>query len=71
MFMGFQMKLLRFKDLQARRIVTNRVTLKNWIDKHDFPSGVKLGPNTRAWSEDEVEAWIQARAGNDAGGGAQ
>lgn len=60
------MKYLRFKDLQSRGIVNNRVTLKNWIDRHGFPPGVKLGPNTRAWPEREVEAWIQARAEREA-----
>ena len=65
------MKYLRFADLKARGIVNNRVTLKNWITKHGFPPGVKLGPNTRAWPEPEINAWIEARGstGTANGGG--
>ncbi len=58
--MGTQ--FLRFKDLVERGIVRNRVTLKRWIENHDFPAGLLLGPNTRAWREDDIEAWLAARA---------
>jgi len=54
-------KLLRFCDLVDRNIVANRMTLKRWIDDQGFPPGFMLGPNSRAWPEDEVEAWIEAR----------
>jgi predicted DNA-binding transcriptional regulator AlpA len=49
---------LRFADLVERGVVRNRVTLSNWIKKHDFPRGQLIGPNTRVWTEGEVEAWI-------------
>ena len=52
---------LRFNDLKAREIVRNRTTLARWIKKYGFPPGVLLGPNTRAWSADEVDAWLEAR----------
>ena len=55
------MKLLRFYDLTDRGIVRNRVTLGRWIKERGFPPGILLGPNTRAWAEDEVEAWLAAR----------
>ena len=42
---------LRFADLKARGIVGNWMTLRRWIEREGFPPGVKLGPNTRAWSE--------------------
>ncbi len=54
-------KLLRFHDLVSLKIVTNRMTLKRWIDGQGFPPGFMLGPNTRAWPEDAVEAWLNAR----------
>lgn len=57
--MGTQ--FLRFKDLVERGIVKNRVTLGRWIRLHGFPPGVLLGPNSRAWREDEVEAWLADR----------
>jgi predicted DNA-binding transcriptional regulator AlpA len=53
--------LLRFSDLKARGVVRNWVTLRNWIESQGFPPGRKLGPNTRAWTADEVEAWLAIR----------
>jgi hypothetical protein len=54
-------KFLKFKDLKDRGIVTNWPTLLRWIADEGFPAGVKLGPNVRAWREDEVEAWLANR----------
>jgi len=53
--------LLRFCDLKARGIVGNWVTLKRWIEREGFPPGVKLGPNTRAWPESEIDEWVVGR----------
>ena len=55
-------KYLRYADLVERQIVNNRTTLQRWILKYGFPAGVLLGPNTRAWPADQVEAWLEARA---------
>jgi len=54
-------KLLRFSDLKARGIVGNWVTLLRWIEREGFPPGIKLGPHSRAWREDEIEAWLSSR----------
>lgn len=56
------MKYLRYSDLVERGIVRNRPTLYRWIRHQGFPTGILLGPNTRAWPEDEVFAWINARS---------
>lgn len=53
--------LLRFNDLKARGIVRNHPTLSRWIKEEGFPPGRLLGPNTRAWRESEVEAWLDSR----------
>ena len=53
--------LIRFRDLQALGIVENWPQLKRLVDKHGFPTGMYLGPNSRAWFEDEVNAWLLAR----------
>ena len=53
--------LLRFRDLKDRKIVTNHVTLKRWIEREGFPPGCMLGPNTRVWRESEIEAWLDSR----------
>jgi predicted DNA-binding transcriptional regulator AlpA len=60
--------LLRFPDLKARRIVNNWPTLIRWIKEQGFPAGIMLGPNTRAWFEQEVDDWLERRRagrGND------
>jgi len=58
------MKFLRYSDLKARQIVTNRMTLRRWIAEQGFPAGVQLGPNSVAWREDEIEAWLASRQRN-------
>jgi predicted DNA-binding transcriptional regulator AlpA len=52
---------LRFRDLKARGIVRNHTTLQRWICDRGFPPGTWLGPNSKAWSEDEIEAWLAAQ----------
>ncbi len=54
-------KRLRFSDLRERGIVRNRVTLRNWQKKYGFPLGQLIGPNSRAWTEAEVEKWLADR----------
>lgn len=55
------MKLIRYTDLVAKGVVNSRMTLKRMIDSQGFPPGVLITPNSRAWREDEVDAWIAAR----------
>jgi hypothetical protein len=55
------MKLLRFADLKAANLVGNWVTLRHWMREEDFPAGRLVGPNTRAWTEAEIEAWLATR----------
>jgi predicted DNA-binding transcriptional regulator AlpA len=55
-------KYLRYADLVERQIINNRTTLQRWIRDYAFPAGVLLGPNTRAWRADQIEAWLAARA---------
>jgi predicted DNA-binding transcriptional regulator AlpA len=54
-------RLLRFKDLKERRIAPNWTSLLRWIEHEGFPPGIRLAPNTRAWTEDEVAAWLASR----------
>ncbi len=59
-------KLLRYPDLVKRGLFNNRATLYRWIKEKRFPPGRKWGPNTRAWTEDEVEAVVAAAAEREA-----
>lgn len=53
--------LLRFKHLKQRRVVENWPTLKRLVETQGFPPGRLLGPNTRVWTEAEIDNWIDAR----------
>ena len=55
------MKLIRYNDLVEKGVVNSRMTLKRLIDTQDFPPGVLITPNARAWEEAKVDAWIAAR----------
>ncbi len=55
-------KYLRYADLVERQIVNNRTTLQRWSRNYGFPAGILLGPNSRAWPADQVDAWLAARA---------
>lgn len=55
------MKLLRFVDLVAMGVFTNRMSLKRAIDNQNFPVGFLVTPNARAWREDEVFDWLATR----------
>lgn len=54
-------RLLRFRDLKERQIVQSWPQLRRMVQRYGFPPGLLLGPNTRAWREDEVEHWLVAR----------
>lgn len=54
-------KRLRYADLHELGIVNNRETLGNWIRKRGFPPGQLTGPNSRTWSDIEVQAWLDSR----------
>ncbi len=51
---------LRFNDLKDKGIVSNWTTLRRWIRDGRFPPGRMIGPNSRAWTEDEI-AEFQAK----------
>lgn len=51
---------VRFKDLKARGIVQSWPSLRYKIRNNGFPPGRMLGPNTRAWTEAEIQAWLDA-----------
>ena len=54
-------KLLRFKDLQASGIARSWPMLRLRVRNDGFPTGFRLGGNSRAWREQDVEAWLASR----------
>ena len=52
---------LRFADLKARGVVRNWTTLARLVREQGFPAGTRVGAQTRAWEEAEVEAWLASR----------
>ena len=52
---------IRFHDLYERGIAKSWPQLKNLQDKYGFPKGRLIGGNTRAWSEEEIAAWLESR----------
>ena len=60
-------RYVRFSDLSEMGIVNNWTTLCRWIKAGHFPPGRLIGPNSRAWTEAEIEAY-QQRLDTQAGG---
>jgi hypothetical protein len=54
-------KRLRYRDLEALGLFTNRQTLKNAVDRYGFPPGALTGENSRTWGEADVARWIASR----------
>lgn len=52
---------VRYRDLVAAGIIANWETLGRAISKYDFPPGVLLSGNRRAWRLDEVLTWLDGR----------
>ena len=44
------------------RVGVSWITLLRWEKQGRFPLRRRLGPNTVAWVEQEIENWCQARA---------
>jgi|JI10StandDraft_1071094.scaffolds.fasta_scaffold1242551_2 predicted DNA-binding transcriptional regulator AlpA len=59
------MRLYRYGDLVAMKIVSNRVTLRRWQKHAGFPQSIKLGPGVTgsiAFDANAVDAWVAACA---------
>ena len=53
-------RVLRRKDVLAKFDISN-ATLWNWIAAGRFPKPIAIGPNTRAWLEDEIDELLLER----------
>lgn len=58
-------RLIRLPEV-LRRTGLSRSTVYAKIKSDDFPTAVQCGARARAWLEQEVSGWIEARAGERA-----
>ena len=56
------MRVLSYKDLKERGIPWTRVHVNRMEKNGRFPRRIKLGPNTVAWPEEKIDAWLAERA---------
>lgn len=49
------MRYLSFDQLREAGYVRNRSTLHRWINQGLFPPPMSPGPNTRAWSDKQLQ----------------
>ncbi len=54
-------RYVRFSDLRTAGIVTNWTQLQRLVEYEQFPAGVMLSPNVRAWPLNLIERWLAGR----------
>lgn len=54
------MRYLRQPEVIAR-VGVSWITILRWEKKGRFPQRRRLGPNTVAWREDEIDHWCATR----------
>lgn len=54
------MRMLRPIDC-ARKIGVSRTTLHRWQKRQGFPKAFRLGANTVAFDESEIDTWLASR----------
>lgn len=55
------MRVLRKREV-ADRLGVSIMTIWRWEKSNDFPKRVQLGLSSVGYLEDEVEAWLHAKA---------
>jgi hypothetical protein len=55
------MKYLKFADLKARGLVNSHTQLARLQKQANFPLGRLIGPNSRRWTDVEVDRWWDSR----------
>ncbi len=57
------MKVLRYKDLKPEKgIDWTRQHINRLVEAGKFPKPMWLGPNSKAWDDEVIDAWLNARA---------
>jgi prophage regulatory protein len=53
------MKMLSLRDLRDKGIPFTRQHIHKLIKQRKFPAPVKLGENTNAWPDNEIDAYLK------------
>jgi predicted DNA-binding transcriptional regulator AlpA len=54
-------KLNRFKDLKSKGFADSWAQLKRMIELYGFPPGRMITPNVRAWTDEELDAYVASQ----------
>ncbi len=55
------MKVLLQRDLRGKGIPWSRQYISSLVKKKRFPPPFKMGPKTNAWTEPQIDEYIEAR----------
>lgn len=55
------MKVLSFRDLRDRGIPFTRQHIHKLVKRGEFPSPFKIGANTNAWNDSEIDQYLKDR----------
>lgn len=56
------LKLIKLRQVQDKVGNPSRATIHRWERAGLFPQRKKLGENSVAWLESDIDAWIESRA---------
>ncbi|MDP2715502.1 AlpA family transcriptional regulator [Rheinheimera sp.] len=54
------MQLIRLRDV-LKKVPVSKTTWYAMVTKGDAPAAFQIGPRSVAWSEEEIDEWIQQR----------
>ena len=54
------LRLLRLQEVKMR-VGLGRSTIYRWISEGNFPKPVKLGVQSVAWRENDIDYWVSSR----------
>lgn len=54
-------RVSRIQDV-TEQLGISKMTLRRWVEDGKFPRPIRLGPNSIAWLNDEIDAWLEERA---------
>ena len=53
--------VVRFNDIKNQGVVKTWGEIQKLIDEQDFPEGFRPTKFTRAWFQEDIDAWLRSR----------